>query len=88
MSEACCICRSNVLIGVTGSVAAIKLEELAEKLSEFATIKIVTTAAAKHFLDRSGKWGSQAIGSLPVSHLIIAIKPLCWLHAAQGSLFC
>ena len=56
--------RHNLILGVSGSVAAIKLEELAEKLSKVVDIKIVTTEAAKHFLDRTAKWGSQAIGKL------------------------
>jgi len=41
----------NILIGVTGSVAAIKTIELATQLSDFANIKIVTTKYGYYFIE-------------------------------------
>ncbi len=40
----------NMILGVTGSVAAIKTEELALKLSAFSNVKIVLTAHAEYFV--------------------------------------
>jgi phosphopantothenoylcysteine decarboxylase len=40
----------NILIGVTGSVAAIKITELAKSLSSFANIRIIATKSAEYFL--------------------------------------
>lgn len=53
-----------MLLGVSGSVAAIKLEELAEQLAIFADLKIVTTLAARHFLDPTATWAAEAIGMI------------------------
>lgn len=39
----------NIILGVTGSVAAIKTLELARGISQFANIKIVTTQSAEYF---------------------------------------
>ncbi len=41
--------RPHVLLGVTGSVAAIKVPQLAAALREFADVRVVATPAAKHF---------------------------------------
>jgi phosphopantothenoylcysteine synthetase/decarboxylase len=41
--------RPHVLLGVTGSVAAIKVPELATKLLHFADVRIVATPSARHF---------------------------------------
>lgn len=41
--------RPRVLLGVTGSVAAIKLPELAGKLQRFADVRVVATPSAQHF---------------------------------------
>jgi phosphopantothenoylcysteine synthetase/decarboxylase len=38
-----------VLLGVTGSVAAIKVPELATQLRRFADVRIVATPSAQHF---------------------------------------
>ena len=38
-----------MLLGVTGSVAAIKVPELATKLLRFADVRIVATPSARHF---------------------------------------
>ena len=38
-----------MLLGVTGSVAAIKVPELVTKLLRFADVRIVTTPSAQHF---------------------------------------
>lgn len=40
----------KVILGVSGSVAAIKIVELAHLLAAFAEVKIVATKAAKHFI--------------------------------------
>jgi len=40
----------TILLGVTGSVAAIKVKQLAERLSEFAQVRIVMTHQAEYFL--------------------------------------
>ena len=43
--------RPNVLLGITGSVAAVKGPELALRLSEFANVKVVLTKHGKRFWD-------------------------------------
>jgi phosphopantothenoylcysteine decarboxylase len=45
--------RPRILIGVSGSVATIKLPLLAQSLLPFADIKIVASSAAMHFLTPS-----------------------------------
>ena len=40
----------NILIGVTGSVAATKVTDLAKSLSLFANIRIIATKSAEYFL--------------------------------------
>lgn len=40
----------NILLGVTGSVAAIKVYELVKSLAQFATVQIVTTKQGEYFL--------------------------------------
>lgn len=40
----------NIILGVTGSVAAIKTSELAAKLAAFANVRIVLTANAEYFV--------------------------------------
>ena len=40
---------ARVLLGLSGSVAAIKAEELVKALSAFADVRVVTTAKAAHF---------------------------------------
>lgn len=42
--------RPKVLLGASGSVAAIKVVELAHLLAAFAEVKIVATKAARHFI--------------------------------------
>lgn len=39
----------NIILGVTASVAAIKTKQLAEQLSQFANVRIVTTQHAEYF---------------------------------------
>lgn len=41
--------RPRVLLGVTGSVASIKVPELAAKLQRFADVRVVATPSARHF---------------------------------------
>ena len=49
----CLMCRRHrVLLGASGSVAAIKVVQLAHLLAEFAEIKLVLTKAAKHFVQQ------------------------------------
>lgn len=40
----------NIIVGVTGSVAAIKVVELAKSLLPFAHVRIITTKQAEYFL--------------------------------------
>lgn len=40
----------NIILGITGSVAAIKTKNLAEILSKFANVRIVTTQQAEYFI--------------------------------------
>jgi len=40
----------NIIIGVTGSVAAIKITDLAKSLSSYANIRIIATKSAEYFL--------------------------------------
>lgn len=42
--------RHNILLGVTGSVAAVKATELAEALLEIGDVKLIATKAARFFL--------------------------------------
>lgn len=51
-----------MLLGVTGSVATIKLEELASKLAPIANLKIVATQSARNFFEAERRWASAAIG--------------------------
>jgi phosphopantothenoylcysteine decarboxylase len=44
-----CPDRPHVLVGVSGSVATIKLARLVRLLLEFADVRIVSTDAAHHF---------------------------------------
>lgn len=46
--------RHRVLLGASGSVAAIKVVELAHLLAEFAEVKMVLTKAARHFVQHDG----------------------------------
>lgn len=43
--------RPRVLLGFTGSVASIKAVELVRALTLVADVKVVATAAARHFFD-------------------------------------
>ncbi len=45
--------RPRVLLGATGSVAAITVAELAGKLADFADVRVVTTAAAQRFFSEA-----------------------------------
>uniref|UniRef100_A0A6B2LLL1 Flavoprotein domain-containing protein n=1 Tax=Arcella intermedia TaxID=1963864 RepID=A0A6B2LLL1_9EUKA len=42
------------MLGVTGSVATIKIYELIQRLLPLGQVKVVTTQSAKHFFDASG----------------------------------
>lgn len=44
--------RPRILLGASGSVAAIKVVELAYLLAEFAEVKLVLTKAARHFVQQ------------------------------------
>lgn len=49
------VCRRHrVLLGASGSVAAIKVVQLAYLLAEFADVKLVLTKAARHFIQQDG----------------------------------
>ena len=43
--------RPHVLLGASGSVASIKVLPLVQQLSAFANVRVVCTAAARHFFD-------------------------------------
>ncbi len=45
--------RPRILLGATGSVAAIKVAELARHLAAVAEVRIIATDAAKHFIDEA-----------------------------------
>ncbi|CAA7395976.1 unnamed protein product [Spirodela intermedia] len=45
--------RSHVLLAASGSVAAIKFENLCRSFSEWAEVRAVTTKSALHFIDTS-----------------------------------
>lgn len=49
----------NILLGVTGSVAAIKTIDLAEKLQQFATVRLIVTQWAEYFFHAELKTLSQ-----------------------------
>ena len=44
------VCRPHILLGISGSVAAIKTAELAELLCALGEVRIVATDASRHFL--------------------------------------
>lgn len=46
----------KIILGVTGSVAAIKALELYNLLSEWAEVKVISTNAALHFIDTIPKF--------------------------------
>jgi phosphopantothenoylcysteine decarboxylase len=41
---------TNIILGVTGSVAAIKVLQLSESLKQFANVKIIMTKSSEYFL--------------------------------------
>ena len=43
--------RPRVLLGISGSVAAVKAYELYREITEFADVKVVVTKAAMHFVN-------------------------------------
>ncbi len=45
--------RPRVLLAATGSVATVKVPELAARLAAHAEVRVVLTAAARHFWDRA-----------------------------------
>ncbi|CAM9249029.1 unnamed protein product [Ectocarpus sp. 4 AP-2014] len=52
--------RPRILLCVSGSVAVVKVPQLAAMLTEFAEVKILVTEASKHFMDRSEAYNSDA----------------------------
>lgn len=59
--------RPRVLLGVTGSVAAIKAPMLCEQLLRFADVRVVLTSAARHFLPpNAAPYGGES-GSAPAA---------------------
>ncbi|CAN0523594.1 unnamed protein product [Ectocarpus sp. 12 AP-2014] len=52
--------RPRILLCVSGSVAVVKVPQLAAMLAEFAEVKILVTEASKHFMDRSEAYNSDA----------------------------
>eukprot|EP01026_Neomeris_dumetosa_P017819 TRINITY_DN1692_c0_g1_i1.p2 TRINITY_DN1692_c0_g1~~TRINITY_DN1692_c0_g1_i1.p2 ORF type:complete len:216 (+),score=31.61 TRINITY_DN1692_c0_g1_i1:722-1369(+) len=45
--------KPKVLLGVTGSVATIKIYEVVKELSSWAEVRVVTTVAARHFFSET-----------------------------------
>ena len=68
------------MLGVTGSVATIKMNQLASLIHEFANVKIVATKAARHFFSDSEEWGGQADGVF-ILHLRSSTLQELALHA-------
>ena len=69
--------RPRILLGVSGSVAAVKQAELAVALSSFADVRAVATARAAHFTslgpDYDGEaWAAFAALQPPVQVLVDA----------------
>lgn len=60
--------KARVLLGVSGSVAAIKIAQLAHSLAAFSDVKIVATTAARHFINEE---------DLPVS--VLPLHGMFWL---------
>ncbi|CAN0024409.1 unnamed protein product, partial [Ectocarpus fasciculatus] len=52
--------RPRILLCVSGSVAVVKVPQIAAMLAEFAEVKILVTEASKHFMDRSEAYNSDA----------------------------
>lgn len=52
--------KPRVLLCVSGSVAAVKVPQLAVALRVFAEVKIVATKSSRHFLDLSRDYDSEA----------------------------
>lgn len=50
----------NILLGITGSVAALKAQELATALRQLGVVKTVTTHAGYYFLHRNWQFDPQA----------------------------
>ncbi len=48
--------KANIVLGVSGSVAAIKLVDLYRRLSGFANVRVVATNAAMHFVETIPSW--------------------------------
>lgn len=57
----------NLLLGVSGSVATIKLQELFHELSKRANVKIVATKDARHFIDPAWGLEDRIYGNLPAT---------------------
>lgn len=55
--------RIRVLLGVTGSVAAVKAPELVVQLCQFATVKVVLTSGGRNFWDKAIGYDSAAWAS-------------------------
>ena len=51
--------RPNILLGITGSVAAVKGPELALRLSKFANVKVVLTKHGKRFWDLASTYDKE-----------------------------
>eukprot|EP01024_Parvocaulis_polyphysoides_P002679 TRINITY_DN10791_c0_g2_i3.p3 TRINITY_DN10791_c0_g2~~TRINITY_DN10791_c0_g2_i3.p3 ORF type:complete len:217 (-),score=23.55 TRINITY_DN10791_c0_g2_i3:303-953(-) len=45
--------KARILVGVTGSVATIKIQELVQELKLWAEVKVVATESSKHFFSAS-----------------------------------
>lgn len=55
----------NILLGVTGSVAAIKTRELYHALSKIGDVKIIATDAGAHFIRRASEGLNELLNPIP-----------------------
>lgn len=83
-----CVCRkARVLLGVSGSVAAIKVAQLVHELTLLYDVKIVATTAARHFINEQELPPSvlPLHGTAVIVMLMeqIDMKPITHAHLAQ-----
>ena len=73
--------RHRVLLGASGSVAAIKVVELAYLLADFAEVKLVLTKAARHFIQQDGlPFVIHGMACSNASHTCVLQKQTCSPH--------
>eukprot|EP01025_Chloroclados_australasicus_P038044 TRINITY_DN38956_c1_g1_i1.p1 TRINITY_DN38956_c1_g1~~TRINITY_DN38956_c1_g1_i1.p1 ORF type:complete len:231 (-),score=21.34 TRINITY_DN38956_c1_g1_i1:177-869(-) len=53
---------AKVLVGVTGSVATIKIKEIVQEIQQWAVVKVVATQSSKHFFQEEQLEGVEVLG--------------------------